>query len=191
MEGASSGLRFCAVRLQNSRVSALWRKMKLAFSIATQIDATVLAALHCAVAEDLTQRYGRGPWSWRTTEKGALLGMRHSRVLVARRGRAIVGTLYLPTKKPWAIDVSYFTSVEKALYLINMAVLPTMQRQGIGRQLIKEAVKQAREWPANAIRLDAFDAAAGAGVFYAKCGFREVGRVVYRKAPLVYFELVL
>jgi GNAT superfamily N-acetyltransferase len=166
-------------------------KMKLTFSIATQTDAPVLAALHCAVAEDLTQRYGRGPWSWRTTEKGVLHGMRRSRVLVACKGRAIVGTLHLPTKKPWAIDVSYFTPVEKALYLISMAVLPTMQRQGIGRQLIKEAVKQARAWPADAIRLDAFDAEAGAGAFYAKCGFREVGRVVYRKAPLIYFELVL
>jgi GNAT superfamily N-acetyltransferase len=165
--------------------------MKLSFSTAIGVDAPVLAALHCAVAEDLTERYGRGPWSWRTTEKGVLLGMRRSRVLVARKGGTIVGTLHLPTKKPWAIDVSYFTPVTKALYLIGMAVLPTMQRQGIGRQLIREAVKQARAWPADAIRLDAFDAEAGAGAFYAKCGFREVGRVVYRKAPLVYFELVL
>ncbi len=165
--------------------------MKLSFAVATRTDAPMLAALHCAVAEDLTKRYGRGGWSWRTTEKGVLLGMRHSHMLVARRGRTIVGTLNLPSKKPWAIDVSYFTPVNKALYLISMAVLPTLQRQGIGRQLIQEAVKQGRAWPANAIRLDAFDAEAGAGAFYAKCGFREVGRVVYRKAPLVYFEMVL
>jgi GNAT superfamily N-acetyltransferase len=165
--------------------------MKLSFSIATRADAAVLAALHCAVAEDLTKRYGRGPWSWRTTEKGVLLGMRRSLVLVARSGKTIVGTLHLPTKKPWAIDVSYFTPVSKALYLISMAVLPTMQRQGIGRLLIKEAVNQARVWPAGAIRLDAFDAEAGAGAFYAKCGFREVGRVTYRKAPLIYFEMIL
>jgi GNAT superfamily N-acetyltransferase len=165
--------------------------MKLSISIATRTDAPALAALHCAVAEDLTVRYGNGPWSWRTTEKGVLLGMRRSRVLVARRGKTIVGTLHLPTKKPWAIDVAYFTPAEKALYLIGMAVLPAMQRQGIGRQLIREAVKQARAWPVDAIRLDAFDAEAGAGAFYAKCGFREVGRVTYRRAPLVYFEMVL
>ncbi len=150
-----------------------------------------LAALHTAVADDLTQRYGRGPWSSHTTEKGVLFGMRHSRVIVARRGKTIVGTLHLPTKKPWAIDVSYFTPVKKALYLISMAVLPEMQRQGIGRMLIEEAVKQAHAWLANAIRLDAFDADAGAGAFYAKCGFREVGRVTYRKAPLIYFEMLL
>lgn len=165
--------------------------MKITFSIAEQSDAIELAALHTAVAGDLTQRYGRGPWSSHTTEKGVLFGMRHSRVIVAHSGKRIVGTLHLPTKKPWAIDVSYFTPVKKALYLISMAVLPEMQRQGIGRLLIQEAVKQARAWPANAIRLDAFDAEAGAGTFYAKCGFREVGRVTYRKAPLIYFEWLL
>ena len=44
---------------------------------------------------------------------------------------------------------------------------------------------------ADAIRLDAYDAHAGAGSFYAKCGFKERGRVVYRDDPLVYYELVL
>jgi GNAT superfamily N-acetyltransferase len=165
--------------------------MKITFSIAAQADAIELAALHTAVADDLTQRYGRGPRSSHTTEKGVLFGMRHSRVIVARRGKRIVGTLHLPTKKPWAIDVSYFSPVKKALYLISMAVLPEMQRQGIGRSLIEEAVTQARAWLANAIRLDAFDADAGAGAFYAKCGFRGVGRVTYRKAPLIYFEMLL
>jgi ribosomal protein S18 acetylase RimI-like enzyme len=164
--------------------------MKLSISNAAPADAPVLAALHTEVAEDLTRRYGRGPWSSLTAEKGVLFGMRQSRVLVARKDKRIVGTLRLPTKKPWAIDVSYFTPANKALYLVTMAVVPAMQRQGIGRLLLGEAVKQARCSGADAIRLDAFDHEAGAGGFYAKCGFREVGRVVYRKAPLIYFEWV-
>jgi GNAT superfamily N-acetyltransferase len=165
--------------------------MNLSFSTPVPADAPALAALHTAVAEDLTQRYGRGPWSSAATEKGVLFGMRHSRVVIARKGKGIVGTLRLPTRKPWAIDISYFTPVKKTIYLTHMAVTPGMQRRGIGRMLLKEAVKQVRAWPADAIRLDAFDDAAGAGAFYAKCGFREVGRVTYRKAPLIYFELVL
>lgn len=164
--------------------------MNLSFSIAAQADAPALAALHTAVANDLTGRYGVGPWSWAVTETGVLFGMRNSRVVVARKGKLIVGTLNLPTKKPWAIDVSYFTVVRKSLYLTCMAVIPGMQRKGIGSMLLEEAAKQAREWPAQAIRLDAFDAEAGAGVFYAKCGFQEVGRVIYRNAPLIYFERV-
>ena len=100
--------------------------------------------------------------------------MRHSRVVVARRGKSIVATMRLATKKPWAIDVSYFAPAKKAIYLTHMAVIPSHQRHGVGQALLKEAVKQARAWPADAIRLDAFDAEAGAGAFYAKCGFREM-----------------
>ena len=43
----------------------------------------------------------------------------------------------------------------------------------------------------DAIRLDAFDAKAGAGGFYAKCGYTEVGRTSYRNAPLIYYQLLL
>ena len=165
--------------------------MKLSFLIATPPDAPVLAALHTAVAADLTHRYGEGPWSGKTTEKGVLFGMRHSQVVVARQGKTIVGTMRLATKKPWAIDVSYFTPVKKAIYLTHMAVIPAQKRQGIGQALLKDAVKRARAWPADAIRLDAFDAEAGAGGFYPKYSFRECGRKTYRKAPLIYFEMVL
>lgn len=80
--------------------------------------------------------------------------------------------------------------MKKALYLVSMAVIPAMQRRGIGQMLLKEAAKQARAWPADAIRLDAFDADAGAGAFYVKCGLRETGRVIYRNTPHIYFELV-
>jgi ribosomal protein S18 acetylase RimI-like enzyme len=165
--------------------------VKLSFSIATPADAPTLAALHTAVAEDLTCRYGSGPWSGKTSEKGVLFGMRHSQVVVARKGKGIVGTMWLATKKPWAIDVSYFTPVKKAIYLTHMAVIPTLQRQGVGQMLLQEAAKRVRAWPGDAVRLDAFDAEAGAGAFYAKCGFRECGRRTYRGAPLIYFELVL
>jgi hypothetical protein len=65
-----------------------------------------------------------------------------------------------------------------------------LQRRGIGRRLIKEGIAVARGWPSAAIRLDAYDAAAGAGLLYAS-GFLEVGRKTYRGVPLVYFELML
>jgi GNAT superfamily N-acetyltransferase len=165
--------------------------MKITFSIATPSDAPALAVLHTAAAADLTSRFGHGYWSAQPTERGVLANMRHSRVLIAHKGKTIAGTLRLANKKPWAIDVSYFTPVKKAIYLTSMAVSPQLQRQGIGRLLIEQAIEQARSWPANAIRLDAFDAIAGAGQFYDRCGFRETAHVVYRKNPLIYFEYVL
>jgi GNAT superfamily N-acetyltransferase len=154
-------------------------------------DAEELAALHTAVAEHLTRREGRGPWLTRTSEKGVLNAMRTSRVFVAREGTEIVATLRLATKKPWAIDPSYFSECAKPLYLLAMAVSPTRQRQGIGRQCLKEVERIARAWPADAIRLDAYDAGAGASRFYSSCGYAEVGRVSYRNTPLIYFELLL
>jgi GNAT superfamily N-acetyltransferase len=154
-------------------------------------EAAPLAALHTAVADYLTQKHGRGPWSSKTSEKGVLYALRTNRVLVAREGAEIVGTLGLTTKKPWAIDTSYFTECRKPLYLLAMAVDPAKQRQGIGRRCLEEAKEIAREWPADAIRLDAYDAEGGAGPFYAICGWSERGRVVYRKAPLIYYELLL
>lgn len=170
--------------------------MKLTFSFATEADAPALVALHNAAAEELTRRYGVGAGSGTVTERGVLFGMRsgdtrYARVILAHKGKRLAGSLLLQTKKPWAIDVSYFTPVKKALYLVSMAVDPSDQRQGIGKSLLAEAVQQARAWPTDAIRLDAFGAESGAGGFYARCGFRECGRVIYRKAPLIYFELVL
>jgi GNAT superfamily N-acetyltransferase len=168
--------------------------MKLAFATATPADAAELAVLHAAASEDLTRRFGPGFWSSSPSERGILANMRlpkFSRTLIARSKGRIVGTLRIATKKPWAIDTTYFTAASKPLYLTGMAVLPALQRKGIGRQLIKEAEAQARAWPADSIRLDAFDATAGAGDFYAKCGYREVARVIYKRDPLIYFEFTL
>ena len=117
--------------------------------------------------------------------------MRNAAVYVATRRINVIATLTLCTKKPWAIDRKYFSPCKRPLYLVSMALHPDWQRQGIGRQCIEEAKQLAKEWPGDAIRLDAFDAAAGAGEFYRKCGFREAGRATYRNAPLIYFELLL
>jgi GNAT superfamily N-acetyltransferase len=169
--------------------------MKLTFAIADKSDASAIAAVQNAAAEELTRQYGQGNWSSPATERSVVLHNfmrpKFQRVLLARDGGDIVATLCLQTKKPWAIDVKYFTEVEKALYLISMAVHPDWQGKGVGRMILKEAVTVAREWPGNAIRLDAWAADAGAGGFYAKCGFREVARVVYRTAPIVYYEMLL
>jgi GNAT superfamily N-acetyltransferase len=169
--------------------------MSLSFAIASETDASAIAVLRNAASAALKLQYGEGNWSSVATERSVVLSNfmrpKFQKTLMARDGSAMVGTLCLQTKKPWAIDVKYFTSVEKALYLIGMAVHPDWQRKGVGRAIMKEAKRIAREWPSQAIRLDAWDAKAGAGEFYAKCGFREVGRVVYKTAPLVYYEMVL
>ena len=163
----------------------------MTMTLATTDDAVALAALHNDVAARLTDLHGEGPWSAATTEKGVAHAIRTSRVYIARDRGKIVATFRLATKKPWAIDTSYFAAASRPLYLLGMAVLPARQRQGIGRLCLAEATGIAREWPADAIRLDAWDADAGAAGFYARCGYTEVGRKTYRTTPLIYFELRL
>ena len=165
--------------------------MRIKLEIAGPKDAAEICALRIATAKKLTEVHGTGPWSAETSEKWILFAMRNSSVFVVRRRNKIIATLTLGTKKPWAIDRKYFSKCQRPLYLTSMAVAAERQRQGIGKASIEAAIRIAKDWPADAIFLDAYNAAAGAGEFYRKCGFRETGRATYRDVPLIYFELLL
>jgi len=165
--------------------------MRLKLQPATPEDAESIAALRNAVSDDLTFQHGKGPWTGYCTTAGVLFDLRHGHLLVGLHRGEAVASLNLATKKPWAIDLKYFSKVERPVYLLAMAVAPEWQRQGHGRACFDEAVKIARRRKAGAILLDAYDHAAGAGGFYRKCGCREVGRASYRSTPLVYFEFLL
>lgn len=163
----------------------------LRFRDATLDDVPTIAALQNAASGALTARYGVGHWSSLGTERGAALAQRHARVRIGRSGKRILTVLRLAKKKPWAIDISYFTPVRLPLYLTGMVVSVAHQGEGLGKLAIEDALEVARAWPADSIRLDAYDGDAGAGSFYEKCGFRERGRVVYKGDPLVYYEFML
>ncbi len=169
----------------------LIRPMQRRFRDASPTDAPAIAGLQNAAAGALTARFGEGHWSSLITERSAVLGMRHARVRIGRSGKQILTVLRLATKKPWVIDVAYFTAVTRPLYLTGMAVSVGHQGQGLGRLALEDARAVAVAWPADAIRLDAYDADAGAGPFYARCGFRERGRVVYKGVPHRYYECLL
>lgn len=109
-------------------------------------------------------------------------------MLVARQGADIVGTVRLIQANPVLFDASAFTPVSVALYLIGLAVAPQARSQGVGGELVEECKSIARAWPAQALWLDTYDHAAGAGRFYEERGFRNVGRTVLRDAPVRYYE---
>jgi GNAT superfamily N-acetyltransferase len=159
--------------------------------IAGDDDVGAVVALRNAVAEDLTARHGIGHWSSKATEGGIRSDMKASSIYVLREDGGAVATLQLQTKKPWAIDRTYFGAIKRPLYLLAMAVEPSRQRSGIGRRCIEHAARICRDWPADALCLDAYDADAGAGEFYRRCGFTEVGRASYRHTALLYFELMV
>src|SRR5215475_14461981 len=110
--------------------------LDLTFATATEVDAAAIAALRNAAADDLTRRYGQGHWASPSTERGVLRDLarpKFSRTIIARDGNKIVAVLCLQTKKPWAIDVAYFTPAKKALYLVGMAIQTQYQGKGVGR----------------------------------------------------------
>lgn len=161
---------------------------RIRIDLATPDDIDGIVSVRVKASEDLTARFGGGHWSGLATERGVALDIRQGRVIVARRSSKVVATLKLQTKKPWAIDLSYYKPARRPWYLTNMAVDPGYQSKGIGKRCVLEAIRLVAEWGGDAVRLDAYDADAGAAGFYVKCGFIEVGRATYRLTPLIYFE---
>ena len=156
---------------------------------ATDADAAAVAALRVAVARQLTAKHGRGTWSYvAESEWSVRADIMTSNVYVARYRGVVAATLRLSTKPPWLGDISFFEPVRTALYLTSMAVLPKFQGKGVGRACLLDVKRIAREWPADVIRLDAYDAAAGAGDFYRKSGYSEIRRAPYNGTPLIFFE---
>ncbi len=171
-----------------------WRtafRMNVTLTEATIADAPALAGLHTEVAERLTRDFGRGHWSTRHVGKGRLV----CDAQCESTGGAATheGHRNAPARDEEALGdrQGVLQRLPAPLYLTGMAVATAFQRRGIGRAMLEDAQRVARDWPADCIRLDAYDFPGGAGEFYAKCGFREVGRVVYRKTPLIYYELLL
>lgn len=165
--------------------------MQLTFDRARPEDAPAIAAIRIAAAEHLTAKFGKGPWSWAATIDSVERSMRTPLVIVARSDNCVLATFRLQTRKPWAITLDAFVPVRRALYLVDMAVDPEVQRQGVGRACLDEAARRATAWPATSIRLDAYDSPAGASGFYERCGYRNVGRSHFRGIALRYFERVL
>ena len=93
--------------------------------------------------------------------------------LRGEEGTEIVGMLRLAIKKPWAIDTSfYFAKCDRPLYLVGGCNAGKTASRNWQTVLSKKP-NRSPAWPADAIRLDAYDADAGAGGFYASCGCTE------------------
>jgi GNAT superfamily N-acetyltransferase len=157
-------------------------------SVATSGEARALAALRAAVAHGMTEQFGAGHWSACPSKAEVLRQLRASHVLVARRDAQLIGTVRLVRALPWAIDSSAFTPVAKPWYVLGLAVAAQYRGQGVGRKLMEAAKNTATSWGAEALWLDAYEHEAGAGPFYAKCGFRKVGGTQHGGVPLSFFE---
>lgn len=162
--------------------------MKASISVASMHDARALADLRTRVAREMTREFGVGHWSPCPCKAEVVRQLRASKVLKASRDSEIIGTVRLARALPGLIDSESFTKVDTALYVLGLAVSPDVRREGVGRDLIEAAKESARDWPADALWLDAYDHVAGAGAFYQACGFRAVGPSSKGEIPLIFYE---
>ena len=162
--------------------------MNITIDAALPRDAAAIAVLRNRVAEDMTREFGAGPWSTRTSKPQVLTQMRASQMLVAREGGEIIGTVRLTTPNPHAFDASAFTPVTSALYVLGLAVASAYRKRGVGRRLMAAAKQAARDRRAQALWLDVYEHAAGAGPFYRRCGFQVVGPAPGGEPPLTFYE---
>jgi ribosomal protein S18 acetylase RimI-like enzyme len=161
---------------------------KLSITIATAQDIHPLVRMRTDVARDMETRFGKGEWALEPTESDVRKQIRASRVLVAKVGDEIAGTVRLVTAQPALFDASAFTPVDNAVYVLGLGVAPNYQGQGIGTRLMEFAKNLVPLWPADALWLDSYDNEAGAAAYYRARGFREVGRVMSKGMPLIYLE---
>src|SRR5947209_11625826 len=98
--------------------------MRIRLQAATSLDAPSLVSLRSAVGARLAAQFPGKIHPAVVTEKSMLFSMIQHTVCVAKvRGQA-VATLALSTRKPAAIDTSYFSPTPAPLYLTDMAVHP-------------------------------------------------------------------
>ena len=166
--------------------------MNVAIRAAERADAETIHAIRTSAADALTAEFGSGHWS----HVESLDTLRRHAVdrdlfLAMSNGEAF-GTFELESKTPGFYSRHWFTDPDApAYYLFSMAIVKTSQRRGLGRTIMDEMEAMAVAHGKRALRLDAYDAPAGAGVFYEKCGFVLVHEGSFNRVPLRYYEKVL
>jgi GNAT superfamily N-acetyltransferase len=163
--------------------------MPIKLQPANLADVPGLVELRNSVNQNLASQFAGVIRAGVVSAKSISFAMSRSTVLVARYRGKPIATLALSTRKPWSIADS--GALPEWMNGHVREIEGKGRRRKVCRRCIAQAIAYAQKWPATAIRLDAYDAQYGAGEFYRKCGFREVGRASYRNTPLIYFEMVL
>lgn len=99
----------------------------------------------------------------------------HQAILVAEQENVLVGVI---TIKLYDTPVSPFMVQSRRAYVEDLVVDQAQQRQGIGRQLMKEAAAWARKQGATQILLTVWTGNNDAEIFYHRLGYQPVNQVL-------------
>ena len=155
-------------------------------------DARSVRRVRQLAADDLTTRFGRGHWTGVSSLPTLRKHARAKQLHVVELDGEIVATFTLSPRKISFYRKDWFANPDgTALYLTNMAVRPDVQRRGVGRWIMSRIEDLAQESGCGAVRFDAYDANAGAGEFYRKCGYTCVHGSSVGETALEYYEKTL
>ena len=160
--------------------------------LAIPAELTMIRKQSAAAAADLVNKHGQGRWQVIPTRSSLSRYLESDTLFVIEKEASVVGTFCFVTRKIVFYRKGWFAFPDDpAGYLINMAIDPQYQRLGVGRQVMNELGKLAGRMKLLAIRLDAYQGAAGAGEFYRKCGCLLVHEGKVGDVGLEYYEKVL
>jgi GNAT superfamily N-acetyltransferase len=137
-------------------------------------------------------RFGEGHWGVVLSLSGTRERAKLGELYVIEDAGVPVATFVLNRRKPGWYHTAWFADPKaESGYLTHLAVRPEGQRRGIGRYALAEAEALCRAAHLAALRFDAYQGAAGAGPFYAKCNYTLRHSNKFRGVGLDYYEKVL
>ena len=160
--------------------------------LASREDAMDAFNIRRSAADLLTSVHGEGHWSTVTSVKTIRKHAEAGLVYLFFEGDSPIGTFHLVDRKIGFYKKEWFEIPDQpAFYLMHMALHPDRQRKGLGREMMIEIEAIAVNKSIHSIRFDAYNADAGAGKFYEKCGYQLVHKGSFNSVALLYFEKVL
>lgn len=160
-----------------------------AIRAAGKADLPAIQLLRQRTADTLVAAHGEGHWGWVPDRANLVREMKRRDFYVVLADDVVVGTFKLSSKAPGFFNLAQFADPKaSATYLTGMAIDPTFQRQRIGRWCMAWIESHALITGSKAVRLDAYDHAAGAGPFYERCGYSNRGPLVFNGVKLMLYE---
>jgi GNAT superfamily N-acetyltransferase len=156
-----------------------------------------LLALIELCGEDMWRRLGLDHWKPPTPKEVFREYARTKEVFAVHDTHELVATFTIGFDAPEPYPPSCWADTShKAIYLNKLAVLPTLQGQGIGRWCMEQIERLARDRGCQSVRFDALTRNAPLLAFYDRLGYRRCGDMyVYdeigRGWDIIVYEKVL
>jgi GNAT superfamily N-acetyltransferase len=165
--------------------------MALRYRRATPDEVDALHAIVAACGEHLLAAHGLAHWvpAWPLERMRAEAAERE--VWSVWDGERLVGTFTVGLTPIAAYRPEIWRDADPALYLNRLAVPPSLQGAGVGRECMAEIERLARERGCRTVRFDAVTAMTAVCDFYRRLGYADRGPFLLGDIHVTCFEKVV